>query len=59
MNFVIQSDSGAHVRAKVTSIIMAGEHTSAQATEVIELAMGGCMQLDAAMRQCLRDAVTA
>ena len=42
---------------QVSGIVLTGEHNSEQITHVIELAMGGCQQLDGVMRQCLRDAV--
>lgn len=44
---------------QVANIILTGEYSNAQLTEVIELGMGGCEQVDAAMRQCLRHSSAA
>lgn len=39
-------------------MVLVGEWSNAQVTEVLQLCMGGCAQLDVYMRQCLRDAVS-
>ena len=44
---------------QVTDVALAGEWAPAQATEALQLCMGGCAQLDAYMRQTLREALEA
>jgi exosome complex component MTR3 len=40
----------------VTQLVSRGQWSSSQLREGLELAMGGCAQLDAAARQCLKQA---
>ena len=44
---------------KVTDVALAGEWAPGHATEALQLCMGGCAQLDAYMRQTLREAAAA
>ena len=41
---------------QVTQLVSRGQWSSSQLREGLELAMGGCAQLDAAARQCLKQA---
>ena len=43
---------------QVSQLVVTGEWTSASLNEVLELAMGGCLQIDSVMRQSLRATVT-
>ncbi|CAL8463888.1 g3423 [Coccomyxa elongata] len=42
----------------VAQVVLRGQWSNAQASEVLQLCMGGCAQIDAYMRQCLRDTVS-
>lgn len=42
--------------SEVTQLVSRGRWTDQQLKEGLELCMGGCVQLDAAMRQALKDA---
>jgi len=44
---------------QVTQLVSRGQWSSSQLKEGLELAMGGCSQLDEAARQCLREAAAA
>lgn len=41
---------------ELAQLVARGRWTDEQLKEALELALGGCAQLDGAMRQCLRDA---
>ena len=43
-------------RAQVAHVAMTGQWKDEDAREVLQLGMGGCAQVDAYMRQCLREA---
>lgn len=42
---------------QVTHIVARGQWSDVQFKEAIELCMGGCQQLDGALRQCLQTAL--
>ncbi|CAL5218402.1 g77 [Coccomyxa viridis] len=42
----------------VGQVVMTGEWDNEDAKEVLQLGMGGCAQIDAYMRQCLREALS-
>lgn len=44
---------------EVTQLVSRGQWSSGELKDGLELAMGGCAQLDAAARQCLREAAAA
>ena len=44
---------------QIAQIVMTGKWDDEDATEVLQLGMGACSQIDAYMRQCLRDALSA
>lgn len=44
---------------EATQVVAAGRWEGEELREALELCMGGCAQLDAAARQCLRDAAAA
>ena len=44
---------------QVTHLVARGPWEDAQLKEGLELCMGGCLQLDGAMRQCLKEAAAA
>ena len=44
---------------QVTDVALAGEWSPKQASEALQLCMGGCAQIDAYMRQTLREAAAA
>lgn len=44
---------------QVTQLVSRGQWSSGELKDGLELAMGGCAQLDAAARQCLREAAAA
>lgn len=44
---------------QVTQLVSRGQWSSSELKDGLELAMGGCAQLDAAARQCLREAAAA
>ncbi len=43
---------------QVGQVVMTGEWDNEDAKEVLQLGMGGCAQIDAYMRQCLREALS-
>ena len=43
---------------QVAQIVMTGEWNTEDAKEVLQLGMGGCAQIDAYMRQCLKEALS-
>ena len=43
---------------QVAQVVLMGQWSNAQASEVLQLCMGGCAQIDDYMRQCLREAVS-
>ena len=46
-------------RRQVTHVELTGRWSSSQAAQAIQLCMGGCLQLDAALRGSLRTAAAA
>jgi len=46
------------VWVQVAQVLMTGEWDSEDAKEVLQLGMGGCAQIDAYMRQCLKEALS-
>jgi exosome complex component MTR3 len=44
---------------EVTQLVSRGRWSGSQLREGLELAMGGCAQLESAARQCLKDAAVA
>ena len=43
---------------QVAQVILTGEWDNEEAKEVLQLGMGGCAQIDAYMRQCLKEALS-
>lgn len=43
---------------QVAQVAMTGEWENEDAKELLQLGMGGCAQIDAYMRQCLREALS-
>lgn len=43
---------------QVSQVLLSGEWSTAQATEVLQLCMGGCAQIDSYMRQILKEALS-
>ena len=44
---------------QVAQVIMTGEWEEEDAKEVLQLGMGGCAQIDAYKRQCLKEALSS
>ena len=41
---------------QVSQVVLTGQWSNAQASEVLQLCMGGCAQIDAYMRQSIKEA---
>ena len=44
---------------QVAQVVMTGEWEDEDAKEVLQLGMGGCAQIDAYKRQCLKEALSS